>query len=250
MIIDPFTATLAVAQAGMGIASGFSQKSQAAKEGAYNAAFQNAMTDAANRRTEQNYGRTLGLVQEQFGLNREAAGRAYSAEQIRMQELFSQAAFQQQGALQNLVEMRGTNNAMERYGRSAQRVNLISTLGQFGRNQALQAESLASAQSQSRRNLDQTSRDLYNANMQSWQQVAIAPTLQTGVPMPQVRNSMNDALMIGNSLMQGLGTYSSLKPPSAGSLGGFNYGSTKMGSGAGNVGGVGTFGPNYGYRIG
>lgn len=234
----------------MGLVSGFQQKNQAAKEAAYNTAFQNAMTEAANRQTERNFGRTLGLVQEQFGLNREAANRAYLAEQIKLNELFSQAAFQQQGALQNLVEMRGANNAMERYGRSAQRVNLISTLGQFGRNQAVQAESLASAQSQSQRNLEQTSRDLYNANMQSWQQVAIAPSLQTGVPMPQVRNSMNDALMIGNSLMQGLGTYSSLKPPSAGSLGGFNYGSTKMGAGAGNVGGVGTFGPNYGYRIG
>lgn len=243
-------ALLGGAQAGMGIASGFMQKSQAASSAAYNAAFQNAMTDASNRRTEQNFGRTLGLIQEQFGYNRDAANRAYSTEQIRLNELFSQAAFQQQGALQNLVEMRGTNNAMERYGRSAQRVNLMSTLSQFGRNQALQAESLASAQSQSNRNLEQTSRDLFNSNMQAWQQAAIAPTLQTGVPMPKVPGPLNDMLMIGSNVLKGFSTFSSLQAPGVGSSGGFNAGTTRLGAGGGNVGGIGTFGPNFGYRVG
>lgn len=209
---------LGAAQAGMGMLSGFNQQNEAAGQAAYNTAFQNAMTEAANRRTEQMFGRQLGMVQEQFGYNRDAANRAYAAEQIRLNELFAQAAFQQQGALQNLVETRGANNATERYGKSAARANLVGTLGQFGRNQAIQAESLASAQSQSARNLDQTSRDLFNQNLNAWQQVAIAPTLQSAVPMPQAPSGFNSALMIGNSLMAGLGTYASLRAPSAGSF--------------------------------
>jgi hypothetical protein len=209
---------LGAAQAGMGILGGLNQQNEAAGQAAYNTAFQNAMTETANRRTEQNFGRQLGMVQEQFGYNRDAANRAYATEQIRLNELFAQAAFQQQGALQNLVETRGANNATERYGRSAARANLVGTLGQFGRNQAIQAESLASAQAQSARNLDQISRDSFSQNLNAWQQVAIAPTLQSAVPMPQAPSGFNTALMIGNSLMAGLGTYASLRAPSAGSF--------------------------------
>lgn len=221
MIIDPFSATLAGGQALMGLIGGFNQQNEAASQAAYNTAFQNAMTETANRRTEQMFGRQLGMVQEQFGYNRDAANRAYAAEQIRLNELFAQAAFQQQGALQNLVETRGANNATERYGKSAARANLVGTLGQFGRNQAVLAESLASAQAQSNRNLDQTSRDLFNQNLNAWQQVAIAPTLQSAVPMPQAPSGFNTALMIGGSLMSGLNTYASLRAPSTG---GFNSG--------------------------
>lgn len=217
MIIDPFSAALAGGQALMGLVGGFNQRNEAAGQAAYNTAFQNAMTETANRRTEQTFGRQLGMVQEQFGYNRDAANRAYAAEQTRLNELFAQAAFQQQGALQNLVETRGANNATERYGRSAARANLVGTLGQFGRNQAIQAESLASAQAQSARNLDQISRDSFSQNLNAWQQVAIAPTLQSAVPMPQAPSGFNSALMIGNSLMSGLGTYASLRAPSAGS---------------------------------
>lgn len=218
MIIDPFSATIAGGQAIMGMVSGFQQQSQAAKEAAYNTAFQNAMTESANRQTERNFGRQLGMVQEQFGYNQDAANRAYASEQIRLNELFSQAAFQQQGALQNLLEVQGANNASEQYGRSARRGNLVNTLGQFGRNQAMQVEGLTSARSQSTRNLQQTSRDLFSANLNAWQQVAIAPSLQSQVPMPQASSGLNTALMIGGSLMSGLNTYAGLRAPSSGGL--------------------------------
>jgi hypothetical protein len=216
---------LGAAQAGMGILGGLNQQNEAAGQAAYNTAFQNAMTETANRRTEQNFGRQLGMVQEQFGYNRDAANRAYATEQIRLNELFAQAAFQQQGALQNLVETRGANNATERYGKSAARANLVGTLGQFGRNQAIQAESLASAQAQSARNLDQISRDSFSQNLNAWQQVAIAPTLQSAVPMPQAPSGFNTALMIGNSLMSGLSTFAALKAPSSGGSGGSSFNS-------------------------
>jgi hypothetical protein len=48
-----------------------------------------------------------------------------------------------------------------------------------------------------------------------------------------------------NGMMSMLG---SIGGAAVGSLGSFKYGTTKMGAGNGNVGGYGTFGPNYGIK--
>lgn len=206
---------LGALQSGLGILSGMNSQNEASYQSAYNTAFQNAMTRYANERTQRTFDRQVGMVREQYGYNRDAANRAYSSEQIRLNELFQQAAFQQQGALQNLIEIQGTNNASERYGRSANRANLLGTLGQFGRNQAMQAASLASARGQSGRNLEQISRDQMSADLNAWQNIAIPPMMQAQMPMPQAPSGMNTALMIGNSVLGGLNTWNSLKAPSS-----------------------------------
>lgn len=213
----PIALALGAAQSGLGILSGMNSQNEGIYQSAYNTAFQNAMTRYGNERTQRTFDRQVGMVKEQYGYNRDAANRAYSSEQIRLNELFQQAAFQQQGALQNLMEIQGTNNASERYGRSANRANLLGTLGQFGRNQAIQAASLASARGQSGRNLEQISRDQMSADLNAWQNIAVPPMMQAQMPMPQAPSSMNNALMIGNNLLSGFGTYASLRAPSAGS---------------------------------
>lgn len=210
---------MGVAQAGLGIASGMQQQNQAYAESAYNTAFQNAMAGIQNRSNERNFNRQVDRTKEQFGYNRDAANRAYSTEQARYNELLTQAAFQQQGAIQNLLEVQGTNNASERYGRSAKRVSLVDSLGAYGRNQAMRAESLISAQRQSNRNLEGVSRDWFNSDLNAWSQVGISPNLQAEVAMPQAPSGMNTALMIGSNLLSGFNTYNSLKAPSVGSFG-------------------------------
>ena len=66
--------------------------------------------------------------------------------------------------------------------------------------------------------------------------------------MPMQKSSgFNTALQIGKSL-GGAQTYMSLAAPAAGDIQGFEYGTTKLGAGGGSVGGIGTFGPNYGFR--
>lgn len=209
----PIALALGAAQGGLGILSGMNSQNEGVYQSAYNTAYQNAMTRYANERTQRAYDNQVGMVREQYGYNRDAANRAYTSEQIRLNELFQQAAFQQQGALQNLLEVQGSNNASERYGRSANRANLIGTLGQFGRNQAMQAASLASARSQSGRNLEQISRDQMSADLNAWQSIAVPPMMQAQMPMPQVPSSMNTALMIGNSALNGLNTWNTLKAP-------------------------------------
>lgn len=248
----PLALLASVGQAGLGIASGISQQGDAAASSAYQNAFgstyQNLMIDASNRMQRDMFGRQIDQFKQQKQFNADAANRAYAAEQRRLNEQFTSAAFQRQGLLENLIQVQGANNASETYGNSARRANLVGTLGAYGRQQATMAETLASARIQSRSNELEIGRQNLNADFGAWQGVSIAPQPQAHVPnyTPPRSSGLNTALMIGSQVLGAVGTYNSLKAPSAGSIG---FGdSTKLGAGAGRVGGIGTFGPNFGIR--
>lgn len=211
----PFAAVAGVAQAGLGIFGGFSQRKQQAAEAAYNSTFQNLMIDGSNRMRRDIFSRQIDQYKTQQGFNADAANRAYSAEQRRLNEVFTQSAFQQQGMLESLMKVQGENNATERYGNSARRANLVESLGAFGRQQAVMAESLASARSQSSQNLAEISRQRLGSEYGNWQQIAIPPMMEVNTPPPRM-SSGNSALMIGNALMGGFSTFNSLRAPSGG----------------------------------
>jgi len=220
MIIGPLALPIAAAvgQTGLGIFGGMSSAANEAASAAYNNTYQNLMINAGNRQRRDIFSRQLDQANTQKGFNADAANRAYAAEQRRLNEVFTQAAFQRQGMLENLIQAQGENNARERYGNSARRSNLVSTLGNFGRQQAVMAESLASARGQSARNMQEIGRQHLSADYQTWQGVSIPPSMEANIPAPRM-NGMNTALMIGNSLMSGLNTYNSLKAPSGGGFG-------------------------------
>lgn len=211
----PFAAVAGVAQAGLGILGGFNARKQQAAEAAYNSTFQNLMIDGSNRMRRDIFSRQIDQYKTQQGFNADAANRAYSAEQRRLNEVFMQSAFQQQGMLENLMKVQGENNASERYGNSARRANLLESLGAFGRQQAIMAESLASARSQSTRNMDEISRQRLNSEYGNWQQIAIPPMMEANMPTPRFSGA-NTALMIGNAALGGFNTYMGLRAPSTG----------------------------------
>jgi hypothetical protein len=215
-----------VGQAAMGIFGGLSARKNEAASAAYNSTYQNLMIDAANRQRRQIFGQQLDQAKMQKGFNADAANLAYSSEQQRLNEVFTQTAFQRQGMLEKMIQAQGYNNATEQYGNSARRSNLVSTLGNFGRQQAILAESLASARGQSSRNMQNVGRQHLTADFQNWQGVAIPPTMEANTPAPRTSGA-NTALMIGNSLMGGLNTFSSLRAPSGG-----NFGYTPPGGGS------------------
>lgn len=198
------------------------QASQTAYSNAYNSTFQNLMIDQANRQRRDTFARQIDQYKTQKGFNADAANRAYVSEQRRLNEVFTQAAFRRQGMMQNLVESQGYNNAMERYGSSARRANLVGTLGEFGRQQATMAESLSSARTQSRANELDIGRQHLSADFQGWQGVAIPPMMEANVPTPSLPRSsgMNQALMIGNALGSAVQTGWNLTAPGS-SLFGF-----------------------------
>jgi hypothetical protein len=214
----PLALVAGLGQAGMGIFGSMSQRADEAAQTSYQNTFQNLMIDAQNRRQKDLFGRQIDQFRTQQGFNADAANRAYEAEQRRLNEQFTSAAFQRQGMLQSLLEAQGENNAEMRFGNSARRANLLSTLGNYGRNQAMLAESLASARNQSSRNMQEIGRQHLSADYQGWQGVSLPPMPEMNVPMPRMSNN-NMMLGIGNSLMSGLSTFASLKAPSSG--GGF-----------------------------
>lgn len=214
MIIGPLALPIAAAvgQTGLGIFGGMESSANERASSAYNNTYQNLMISAGNRQRRDIFSRQLDQAKTQTGFNADAANRAYTAEQIRLNEQFTAAAFQRQGMLQSLIETQGANNAIERFGNSARRANLISTLGQYGQQQAVMSESLASARSQSERNMQSIGRQHLSADFQTWQGVSMPPMMDASIPAPRFNNA-NTALMIGNSVMGGLNTFNALKPP-------------------------------------
>jgi len=78
------------------------------------------------------------------------------------------------------------------------------------------------------------------ANPQVMQNPFILPALEMGM---QAIQGVGEATA---GALGGIGSAYSQLATAQGTLGGFNYGTTRMGAGGGSVGGMGTFGPNYG----
>jgi hypothetical protein len=219
-MVFPLAAVAGIAQAGLGLFSGLNASSEQAYSSTYNNTLQNLMIDAGNRQRRDIFSRQIDQYKTQQGFNSDAANRAYTAEQRRLNDVFTQTAYQRQGMLESLLQAQGYNNATEQYGNSARRGNLVSTLGNFGRQQAILADSLASARGQSSQNMQEIGRQNLTADYQGWQGVSIPPMMEANVPAPRTGGGMNTALMIGNALMGGVNTYMGLKAPSAGNTGG------------------------------
>ena len=184
--------------------------------------FQNLMIDRQNDLTRERFGKQVDLANTQFQFNREAAQRAQSAEQVRMNEQMQGFAFQQSNMRASLLQAQGANAAAGRAGnRSLARASAVATLGNYGRQQAVLAENLASARGQSRRNMERISRQRLSADNRVFSQVAIPPQLQTrnaALAAPTVPR-MNMGLMIGQAAMSGLSTAYNMTAPGGKFLG-------------------------------
>ena len=113
--------------------------------------------------------------ENEYDENHSAAGRAWAAEQARVNEMFDQVAFQKQDILSQLVQSQGQLGASENYGKTAARMN-TAMLGQFGRNNAIMSANLASARTAAMQRNEDTRLQLQSANNKAWSQVAIQPT--------------------------------------------------------------------------
>jgi hypothetical protein len=155
-----------------------------------------AKRDADWKQVLSSWGNQRVDYQNTIDSNYEAAGRAYTAEQTRMNEDFMQAAFEKQDLLTQLIGAQGQLGASETYGNSARKMNQ-SMLAAFGRNNEIMSENLASNRSASmQRNYD-TWRQLASANNQSWSQVAQAPTETFAPQAPQMQKFDPTAALLG-----------------------------------------------------
>ncbi len=165
-------------------------------------------------RERYRYNRQLVQYDTQVRENSMAAQRAYAGEQNKLNNIYKTAAVKQQGNLVALLQNSGKAAASGRVGRSAQRLD-SDLVGQFGRNQAIAAESLMGAQMAYDDRTGALRREQIGANNKAYEQVAINP--QEGVaPPPPVMTPGPSGLGLAAGLVQagigGVSTANSLSP--------------------------------------
>ena len=160
------------------------------------------------------YNRQLVQYDSQVRENSMAAQRAYAGEQNKLNNIYKTAAVKQQGNLVTLLQNSGKAAASGRSGRSVQRLD-SDLVGQFGRNQAIQAESLMGAQMAYDDRTGALRREQIGANNEAYEKVAVNP--QAGVaPPPPVMTPGPSGLGLASGLLSagigGLQTADKLTP--------------------------------------
>ena len=161
------------------------------------------------------YGTQISQYKDQLIENNSAAAKAYASEQRRLNEIYRQAAFSNQGRLAQLLGQTGKMTAAGRSGKSADRVEQ-SLMANFGRNQAVQAASLMSAQQSYSTRTDNIRDQLRRSNNDAFQQVRIAPQPGVAPPQPVMQQGPSGlGLMTGilGAGIQGYGAYQQYKAP-------------------------------------
>ena len=210
VVLNPVSAGLGVAQLGLGIAGAFGDQQKhidQVRQGTFSNALSRRKTQMTNEYRQRAYGRQVDFAKMQQEFNADAASRAYVSEQIKFNEQMAEFAFNNVNFQKNLTEEMGKAAAGERYGKSAQRMAAVETLGQYGRNQAVLAKSLASASRQSEANLADISRNQFQADYQVYGSIMEGPLMEMAEPTFQPGRAPNMALSIGNTLLNSTQTF-------------------------------------------
>ena len=178
MFFDPVTAGVSL---GVGLIQnivGHNQKQEAAK-------LQNEQIAAAYRqklkiqqsqiiRDENIYNFKKDAYRDKlYNLDRTSQA-AYAQEDMRLNEIFKQAAFARQGENIVLAKSLGAAQAANTRGRSARRAEAM-TIGAFGRNQAVRAEQLFTSSLASKMRKDTMRQNLASQRKAAYADVAFTP---------------------------------------------------------------------------
>lgn len=195
--------------------SASAQASAANAAATSNYKYQLKMRERSWDRERYRYGQQLHQYNMQTQENYSAAQKAYSSEQRRLNEIFRKAAFDQQGMLTQVAGSQGKMTAAGRSGRSADRIN-NSLLSAYGRNQAIQAESLLSAQNAYTAATGTIRDQLRNSNRDAFNAVAINPQPGIAPPPPVMQQGPSGIGLMSGLLSAGVSgfqTYNNLKAP-------------------------------------
>jgi len=179
-------------------------KAQAAAQ-----AYQNKMAVEQNRiqnaYKDRAFGRAVSTTKEQIGENLNAFTRATAQERARFNEQLYGFSTQRQSAIKDLIQTQGMANASERYGRSAARMNAVEIMGNYGRNQQMFTDTVASAGRQYNRNQNSYAQARYEADRQTVASLANASeSFLPGMAQTSYTGSTNNSfLTIANGLLSG-----------------------------------------------
>jgi hypothetical protein len=129
------------------------------------------------------YNKSESLYRQQRSFNSQAAALAYQSENRRLQETFQEAAFNNQDLLVQLLQEEGQAAARGQAGRSASK-GIQSVIASYGRNQAVLAESLVSAERQSSANLRDIDLAKYGADLSAEANRMLRPEQLPAIPVP------------------------------------------------------------------
>ena len=164
--------------------------------------YQLKMRRLAWQDTRQQYATKLGQYGNQLAANTEAANIAYTGQQRKLNDIYKKAAFSQQAQLVQLAQGSGKMAAAGRLGKSAERLDL-DVVRQFGRNQAIQAESLLSAQYGLQNANRGIRRELLSSNNEAFSKVAVQPKPGVAPPPPTMAQGPSPLSLMGGLLGAG-----------------------------------------------
>ena len=125
------------------------------------------------RRDKALYESDVQGYQAEVADNQFAAQEGYARAQRQLNEVFKQAAFEEQGSLIELLESTGAA-ASGRTGKSAQRID-NAVMAKWGRNNAVKAASLSSSKEGYQQAVQDIDRQMRDANAAAFDEVAFAP---------------------------------------------------------------------------
>jgi len=146
--------------------------------------------------------------QEQMGYNFSAAQRAYTAQQDRLNELYKQLQFAEQGSQAQLQNALGKSQAREVSGKSAQRMQTMMQ-GDFGRNQAIRQEQFATAIQNAELRNKRTTEQLKIANRKAFWQVGQPPAQTELPPPPMMQQGPSQGSLIAGLGQAAIGAFGS-----------------------------------------
>ena len=160
------------------------------------------------------YNTNLVQYQRNLSENALAANRAYASEQQKLNNIYKQASFRNQANLVKLVQGSDRAAAAGMTGRSAQRLD-NQIVSQFGRNQAIAAESLFGAGMAYQDRVGSINRSLQGDNNRAYQNVAVQPMPDLAPPPPVMTPGPSPLGLVadlGGAALGGISTYNSLVP--------------------------------------
>lgn len=212
---------LGVAAAGVGAMGAIGQhQSASAQANAQNAAatsnykYQLKVRERNWDRERFRYNRQLVQYDTQVAENSLAAQRAYAGEQNNLNNVYKKASLRQQSNLVTLMKNSGQSAASGQAGKSAQRLD-SALVGEFGRSQAIAAESLMGAQMNYDDRVDSLRREQIGANNKAYEKVALNPQQGVAPPPPVMTpgpSGLSLAAGLGQAALSGVSTANSLKP--------------------------------------
>lgn len=212
---EPVSLGIATAATGAASAVGNYQQGQAQADAAnassqsqYRARLQSTYQQNAAKKTAFNTRKAA--YNEQLYSNTMAANRAYESQQQQLNEIYKAAAFQQQGALTQLLSKQGQYTSLT--GKSADRLN-NNLSSQFGRNQAISNESLRSALSAYRTRSGDIRRNLSSSNKAAYNKLGVPDPMSVAPPEPVKVSGPSGfglATELGGAALGGYNTFNTL----------------------------------------